>query len=102
MSDITNELFSLSYGPTGSDCTRRYDIKLKKECTVRDFMEKWMKAVLEWGYITIKFKDDVKGYGSYHYGEIIFPGISDDVLDSKIKHMRGSGGLGHSNFMFEI
>lgn len=100
-----NDLFDMRCGQAGGDCTGPYYITLKRECTVREFMEYWMQKQQEWGYFGI---DDGLGtpFGNpqceYRYGEIITSPFPEEILNAKIRHVSGSGGWTRSDFLFKI
>ena len=101
-----SKLFNISYGPQRSDCTGPYYITLLRECTVREFINEWLKNKSEWGYFGIKPKTGSTIFGDpcceYRYGEIITAPLPEDILDSKIKSVSGSGGWTNSDFLFVI
>lgn len=96
-----NNLFRIDYGPQGGDATGPYYITLLKECTVREFINEWLKNKGEWGYFGIH---DKAGHlcRDYKYGEIVGDPLPDYILDSTIKRVNGSGGWSRSDFIFWI
>lgn len=104
-----SNLFTISYRyrNAASDCTIPYDITVLKKCTVREFINEWLKDKREWGYFGIHNKDSTFDiFGSpkceYSHGEITSDPLPDYILDSAIKHVTGSGGWSRSDFLFWI
>lgn len=101
----TNELFILTLGPQGGDCTVRYYITLLKECTVGDFINFWLENYKsEWGYIGIHKKGVIFGdpYCEYRHGELVSSPLPKDILDKKIIKVFGYGGWSRSDIEFII
>lgn len=106
-----NDLFDITYGPQGSDCTGPYYITLKRECTVREFIEYWLSHYSnEWGYfgIAVSSSESLSDliFGNprceYKWGKVITEPLPDAILDSKIKRVTGSGGWSNSDLLFYI
>lgn len=101
-----NDLFKIHCGPQGSDCTGPYHITLLRECTVREFIDEWLKNKQEWGYLGIANNKQFNIFGDpcckYRYGKIVGDFLPQNVLDSKIKSVSGSGGWSRSDFIFVI
>ena len=51
---IMTDLFDIYYGEQNPSCDGKYYITLRKECTVREFIEEWMKDEREWGRVRNK------------------------------------------------
>lgn len=101
-----SKLFKISYGQQGSDSTGPYYITLLRECTVREFINEWLKNKSEWGYFGILPKTGSTIFGNpyceYKHGKIEGDPLPYDVLNSKIKSVFGDGGWGRSDFLFAI
>lgn len=111
--DLSNELFDIDLGEPGNDESRIYYVTLKRELTIREFIDRWLKNTGERGefkVVDMSFEERIKRRKTtyflvkceYRYGKIISEPISDYILDLKIKNVFGSGGWGFSNFTFEI
>lgn len=101
----TNTLFDIRFGPAGSDETGPYYITLKRECTVREFIEYWLKNYSnEWGYFGIYDGDSIFGHPNCEYskGQINTYPIPDEFLGKKIEKVYGSGGWSRSDILFKI
>lgn len=118
MSELTrsifsNELFVIDLGEPGNDQSSIYYVTLKRELTVREFINRWLKNTGEWGefkVVDMSLEEQIKRRKTmyflakceYRYGEITSDPLPDYILDSKIKHVYGSGGWSLSSFTFEI
>ena len=93
-----------SYGPQGSDCTGPIYVHFDDGLTVREFIDYQLKNN-EWGYIGIKSTVD-QFFGSpkfeYKKNQILGEMFSDDILDSEVKEIKGSGGWSRSDFIIEL
>lgn len=108
---MASKLFDIEYGRAGSDCTSKYYVTLKRECTVGEFINEWMKDTREWGHFGIVPVDIAKRkehilFGNpaceYKHGSIVGDPLPDYILNSKIKYVFGSGGWSRSDFQFVI
>ena len=110
---FSNELFDIDLGEPGNDQTSIYYVTLKRELTVREFISQWLKNEGEWGEFNVtdmSFEERIKRRKTMHfiakleyrYGKITSEPLPDYILDSKIKHVSGSGGWSYSCFTFEI
>lgn len=41
--DLSNELFDIDLGEPGNDESRIYYVTLKRELTIREFIDRWLK-----------------------------------------------------------
>ena len=96
------------YGPTHSDETREYIIKLYPNNTVRDVVQDIISNQYEWGYIGIKDEEN-PWFGKYplEYGRGLVINIDEvtnwkDKLDKKVIGIKGDGGWSRSDYQLEI
>ena len=97
-------VIDISYGRSGTDCSNEYLISFPKGMTVREFIEEQLKDTSEWGYFGVKrlvYKPDALCC-SYKYGAIESKALPEEVLDSVIIEVTGSGGWSRSDFRFII
>ena len=97
----------ITYGRTSSDETSEYIINYPKGMTVREFINEQLADEREWGFFGIYCADQLwfergNPYCEYRHGKIITEPFSDDILDSVIKDVSGSGGWSRSDFKFII
>lgn len=97
-----------SRGISGSDCQAPYYIKLKREFTVKEFVERVLNATQEWGSIKIKTTTAAGSIreiaqAEYRYGDIIEESQNfADYYNYKIESVSGHGGWSLSNFYIEV
>ena len=97
----------ITYGSMGSDCTSKYYINFPQGMTVGEFINEQLADESEWGYFGIY---DPNQYWfepgnpccEYRKGKITSESFTDEILNSVIKKVEGSGGWSRSDFKFVI
>lgn len=94
-------LFDLrASGPTAGDCTTPYDVVLRNECTVREFIDEVLKKG-EWGYVRIGIYFDGPQI-EYSHNKIVSGVFSLDILDARIKQATAHGGWTRMDYTLDI
>lgn len=108
------DLFDIYYGEQNPSCDGKYYITLQKECTVREFIEEWMKDEREWGEFVIRCNNvpinrclyglDTEGFPEckFSHGKIVSEPFPDSILDSIVKKVYGHGGWSYSRIVFDL
>lgn len=104
---MNSDKIRINYGAFHGDETWDYIITYPEGMTVREFINEQLADKREWGYFGIYNHNQYwfeKGNPSCQYrkGEIINEPLPDNVLDSVIKDVSGSGGWSRSDFKFVI
>ena len=104
-------------GRMGGDCTSAYYITLKRDFTVKEFVERVLKAwnSSEWGSITVEQREVTLERGllnlnrtamvslDYRNGDIIRESAHfKDYYDRIIEKVSGSGGYSASNYLIIV
>lgn len=92
-------MIRIRYGKSYGDETNEYIISYPEGMTVREFIDEWISDEREWGFFKLFNRS---GYCEYRYGKIITDPLPDEILDSPIKRVSGSGGWSRSDFNFVI
>lgn len=95
-------------GFMGGDGTSAYHIRLMRSFTVKEFVERVLNNVGEWGTIEIKVLDQrgaawIKAWARYSHGDIVEE--SQDFAsyyNNTINNVSGNGGWSNSNFYIEV
>ena len=95
------KLFELrAAGPEAGDCTTPYDVVLRNECTVREFIDEVLKQN-EWGSVIIGSRFDGPRI-EYKHDKIVSGVFSQDILNAKIKNATAHGGWTLMDYMLDI
>lgn len=91
----------LAKGASGGDCTAPYYITFERQMTVKEFIEKQLKDIREFGTFDIINKSTNETYYvGYTKGKLVSYNNSDEIpcSDKIVKECGGSGGWGRSDF----
>jgi len=92
----------------GGDGTSPYHIRLMRSFTVKEFVERVLNEVGEWGTIEIKVPDQrgaawIKAWARYSHGDIVEESQDfTSYYNNTINHVYGHGGWSNSNFYIEV
>ena len=104
---MNSDKIRINYGAFHGDETWSYIITYPEGMTVREFINERLADEREWGYFGIYDKNQYwfengNPCCQYRDGKIIKDPLPDDVLDSVIMDVSGSGGWSRSDFKFVI
>lgn len=90
-------------GPYGDE-TSRYDVSLKRPCTVREFVEEVLSNEREWGYIGIYKKGTIFGDPEceYKYGKLITEPLPEEYLNKIVVKCEAGGGWSRMDFLIYV
>ena len=90
-------------GPYGDE-TSKYDVRLKKEYTVKEFVEKVLLNKDEWGYIGIYKRCEIFGKPNCEYwkGKLTTNPLPEEYLDKKIRECKASGGWTRMDYILYL
>ena len=93
-----------STGKEYGDATQDYNVELKKECTVEEFISCVLKEYpQDWGYIGIYNSKNFSVFGdpklSYERGNLITDSMPEDILSKKIKLVKANGGWSRMDYI---
>lgn len=99
-----------SVGPVSYDCTSRYNFRLSREYSLREFLREILSSCKnEWGTIYVKNANDSSPIIScpaigYKHGEIETSSnhITCEMMDSQIENVRGCGGYSNMDYLVEL
>lgn len=98
------DLVNVRHGSYGGDQTCPYYMEIKKEFTVKDFVNAVISNESEWGYIGINDRESIFGNPKikYSHGTIITNNFDEDILNKIVTNISGSGGWTRSDYLLTI